>query len=65
MKTFIRNIIKAISILTQKNRNTSSDNITDFKKVVESSQYFDPEWYLNRNPDVRKAKMNPAEHYLL
>ena len=29
------------------------------------SGLFDPNWYLEQNPDVAKSGMNPAKHYLL
>ena len=28
------------------------------------NQYFDPAWYLEHNPDVRAAGMNPLLHYM-
>jgi len=28
------------------------------------NELFDPEWYLNKNPDVQKAKMSPFFHYI-
>ena len=28
------------------------------------NRYFDPAWYLQRNPDVRVADMNPLLHYV-
>ena len=28
------------------------------------NRYFDPAWYLQRNPDVRVAGMNPLLHYV-
>jgi hypothetical protein len=28
------------------------------------SRLFDPEWYLGKNPDVKKAGMDPLQHYL-
>lgn len=37
----------------------------EFQKIIEESEYFDPEWYLNQNPDVKQAGLNPAEHYFL
>lgn len=33
-------------------------------KVIKHSKYFDKKWYLNQNPDVKKANVNPTEHYL-
>lgn len=34
-------------------------------KLVRDSQYFDEEFYLRKNPDVKDSNMNPIEHYLL
>ena len=33
--------------------------------IIRSSIYFDEEYYLDMNPDVRAARMNAAVHYLL
>lgn len=33
--------------------------------LINSSGLFDKTWYLANNPDVAKAKVDPAEHYLL
>ena len=33
-------------------------------KAIEHSKYFDKKWYLNQNPDVKQALVNPAQHYL-
>lgn len=32
-------------------------------KVVRESEWFDGQWYLETYPDVRDAKMDPAEHF--
>lgn len=65
LKTLVSKIFRAILNRLQSDRITESQQNKKFLKVIEASQYFDPEWYLNRNPDVRNAGMNPAEHYLL
>ncbi len=44
------------------------DNIFKWNTKIESiskSEYFDEEWYLNNNPDVRKSGMEPAYHYYM
>ena len=33
-------------------------------KLLEVSQYFDKQWYLEQYPDVANSKVKPAEHYL-
>ncbi|NRF95752.1 glycosyltransferase [Paenibacillus frigoriresistens] len=37
-------------------------SITDYKKIMESN-LFDPEYYLNRNIDVRAARIDPLTHF--
>lgn len=34
-------------------------------QLLESSGYFDAEWYLANYPDVAAGKLNPIDHYLL
>jgi len=33
-------------------------------KLISRSKYFDKKWYLNRYPDIAKAKIDPVEHYI-
>jgi hypothetical protein len=33
-------------------------------RLIESSDLFDKNWYLEKNPDVAQAKINPSLHYL-
>jgi glycosyltransferase involved in cell wall biosynthesis len=33
-------------------------------QALKGSNFFDTEYYLSRNPDVRRSGMDPAEHYL-
>ena len=33
--------------------------------VIRRSRFFDEEWYLQRNPDVRASGVDPARHYLI
>jgi len=35
------------------------------RKLVAGSGLFDPTWYLESNPDVKAARMDPLQHYLL
>lgn len=37
--------------------------VSDYK-VLSKSKYFDKKWYLKTYPDVKRAKMDPIEHYL-
>src|SRR5262245_8925256 len=34
-------------------------------RLIESSNLFDHEWYLRENPNIRRAGVNPALHYLV
>ncbi|MCL3816996.1 glycoside hydrolase family 99-like domain-containing protein [Aeromicrobium wangtongii] len=34
------------------------------KEAIRGSEFFDPQWYLARYPDVLMLGMDPAEHYL-
>ena len=34
-------------------------------RLIESSGFFDREWYLEKNPDVAEASIDPIEHYLV
>ena len=34
-------------------------------RLIRASELFDEEWYVRKNPDVKAAGMDPAEHYLL
>ena len=33
------------------------------KRLVEESGFFDSEWYLHMNPDVKALGMDPLEHF--
>ncbi|GBQ22640.1 hypothetical protein AA0472_0829 [Acetobacter estunensis NRIC 0472] len=33
------------------------------RAIPTEARYFDPQWYLKTNPDVRRAGMNPVQHY--
>ena len=33
-------------------------------KQIRKSGLFDTQWYLDKNPDVKRAKMNPIYHYV-
>jgi hypothetical protein len=47
---------------------TQSDSVNSVEKTDEQllaeSEFFDDEWYLTENPDVRNAGLNPIRHYL-
>lgn len=47
------------------NRIVQKLRMSKLMKLVRDSQYFDEEFYLRKNPDVKDSNMNPIEHYLL
>lgn len=34
------------------------------KRIVESTELFDPDWYLQQYPDVRSSGQDPLSHYV-
>ena len=42
-----------------------SHALRDKAKQIEATGFFDHEWYLRDNPDVRMSRINPVEHYLV
>ena len=40
-----------------------SSKINEFR-LIEKSKYFDKKWYLRTYPDVKKAGVDPVEHYM-
>nr|WP_223289736.1 hypothetical protein [Leclercia adecarboxylata]QMV81661.1 Glycosyltransferase [Leclercia adecarboxylata] len=57
--------IRALShpVKTKKQKNTKKLNETI--QLIRESIYFDSEWYLSQNPDVKNSGIDPARHYLL
>ena len=45
------------------NSSTRCINIEDLQ-LIKNSEYFDADYYLKENPDVKSAGIDPAEHYL-
>jgi predicted HAD superfamily hydrolase/GT2 family glycosyltransferase len=39
-------------------------NYQEFKKAIVASALFDADWYLQQNPDLASAGIDPADHYL-
>ena len=35
----------------------------DVQNIIADSKLFDPEWYLFKNRDVARARVNPLQHY--
>lgn len=38
--------------------------LVERRRIIRSSPFFDPEWYLDRHPDVREAGVDPLEHFV-
>lgn len=57
--------IRALShpVKTKKEKNTKKLN--DTIQLIRESVYFDSDWYLSQNPDVKNSGIDPARHYLL
>jgi len=57
--------IRALShpVKTKKEKNTKKLNETI--QLIRESVYFDSDWYLLQNPDVKNSGIDPARHYLL
>jgi hypothetical protein len=53
-----------ISSRTFKSMPRLSQSLQNKARQIEASGFFDHEWYLQDNPDVRNSRINPVEHYL-
>lgn len=60
LKRIVANIKKKVFAFVKKLHTYKSDI-----GYIKHSRYFCKRWYLRTYPDVAKAKMNPAKHYLL
>lgn len=56
--------IRALSFLLNYKK-TNKEILNERVKVIRDSIYFDSEWYLSNNPDVKDSGIDPARHYLL
>ncbi|MDF9436056.1 hypothetical protein M1C61_16325, partial [Chromohalobacter israelensis] len=54
---------KAVKEATRSNR-VSQKRLARHKQLLESSRFFDAEWYQVQYPDVANGSMDAAEHYL-
>ncbi len=59
----IKNFVN-IRLIGVKRKLSKKENIK-YSELIISSGLFDKEWYLSHNPDVEKAKIDPAMHYLI
>ena len=48
-------------------KKTLVEELKSFNRVnvIRRSKFFDAEWYLRENPDVKAACVDPAYHYLV
>ena len=60
--TFIKSFKRAVNKKFRKNN--QADKYFQDKNTLYQSSYFDASWYLKENSDVKKARKDPAEHYL-
>ncbi|URN99825.1 hypothetical protein NB069_02765 [Leclercia adecarboxylata] len=57
--------IRALSHPVKTKKEKSNKKLNETIKLIRESKYFDAEWYLSKNPDVKKSGIDPARHYLL
>lgn len=55
---------KALVKIKEKEKSATKTKQNDDYKLIARSKYFDKRWYLKMYPDVKKAGVNPVEHYL-
>ncbi len=56
----ISNLKKMINEMSVKNKKAIK---TEYD-IIKSSKFFDGKWYLKTYPDVKKAKLDPIDHYV-
>jgi hypothetical protein len=39
-------------------------NIYRYGRIIKKAGLLNPQWYLQHNPDVAKARMDPVRHYI-
>ena len=57
-KLFVLKVLRRLRVIGEKRYLDFRDYV-----IVESSPLFDPVWYLEHNPDVRRKKKDPVWHY--
>ncbi len=55
---------KALAKIKEKEKSAAQTKQNDDYNLIAKSKYFDKRWYLKMYPDVKKAGVNPVEHYL-
>ncbi|WP_158137667.1 coiled-coil domain-containing protein [Vibrio metschnikovii] len=63
-----RSVLWQISVPMRKIRRTSKrkfeEKLAQQKSLIEFSEYFDEQWYIENYPDVKESSLPPIEHYL-
>lgn len=63
-----RSVLWQISVPMRKIRRTSKrkfeEKLAQQKSLIEFSEYFDEQWYIENYPDVKESSLTPIEHYL-
>ena len=57
--------IRALSNPVKAKKDKSNKKLNKIIQLIKESEYFNSEWYLLQNPDVKDAGVDPAKHYLL
>lgn len=63
MEKYLNHVCRFLSFPIRKVWQTIQ--VQQYLAMIKSSELFDEEWYLARNPDVAQSKIDPAKHFLL
>ena len=55
---------KALAKIKEKEKSAAQTKQNDDYKLIAKSKYFNKHWYLKTYPDVKKAGVDPVEHYM-
>ncbi|MCA8866601.1 MULTISPECIES: hypothetical protein [unclassified Halomonas] len=62
--TWVRCNAAHYSAATYKHSRSHRKTLKQQAALVQASQHFDKQWYLEQYPDIAKSTMDPVEHYL-
>jgi len=57
--------IRALSNPVKTKKEKNNKKLNESIELIRESIYFDSDWYLLQNPDVKNSGIDPARHYLL
>lgn len=57
-------ILRIFGLISKEKFKEKTAKYTGQYKTIARSKYFNKKWYLEENPDVKKAGCNPVQHYL-